>query len=381
MRVLLATTCTPDDRKTVAAARSLGRAGAWVAVGGDQLLGQAYYSRFVRRRVRYPHPKYGPAEFIDALNKHIERDRYDVVLPMNDYTTLALSMCRDMVNPTAVMLLPSREAVDIARDKGRTAELARQLGIETPATFVPRDEEELREIADRVGYPCVVKLPRGAGAVGLQFPRNREELLAAFATPRGASDIVFDHAGLLVQEYAAGETRDACVLCRFGEPRAVYAQRRRWMFPLEGGVGTSLESIREPELLDRAVRILKALEWHGPAEVEFRVEPHTGRIRLIEINGRFWGAVDGAIQAGVNFPLLTCRMALEGDVAPVFDYKVGQRYRFPIPFGLLAMMEPGSRRRAVREFFGPARGARSDLVWSDPAPLLAEVWYRLRRRG
>ena len=379
LRVLLATTATPDDRKTVCCARSLGRAGAWVAVGADRFWGQAYYSRHVRRRVRYPHPRLGVPAFVEALDRHVHATGCRAVLAMNDYTQLALAAHRDALPAGVVTALPSFETVDLACDKMRTLELARRLGIETPHTWAVHNEDDLHQAADRVGYPCVMKLRRGAGAIGFRVLPDRDSLIAAYRQPRLPSDLVYDRDCLLVQEYIPGETRDACVLLCHGEPRAGYTQRRVRTYPAEGGVGTLVETTDEPGLLARANRLMSALNWHGPAQVEFRVDPRTGAARLIEVNGRLWGTTAVAVRAGVDFPLLTCRLAVDGDVPPMRGYRVGLRYRFPFPFGLLALAEDGLRLSTTRDFFAPARGVCSDLSWRDPLPHLAEAGYIVRR--
>jgi len=57
MRLLIATTCKPDDRKILCVIRALALSGAQVTVGWDRFLGKTFYSRFSDRRIRYPHPK------------------------------------------------------------------------------------------------------------------------------------------------------------------------------------------------------------------------------------------------------------------------------------------------------------------------------------
>ncbi|MDZ7637537.1 MAG: ATP-grasp domain-containing protein [Bryobacterales bacterium] len=383
-RVLLATTVVPDDRKTLACARALAEAGIWVAVGGDALLGQAYWSRSVRLRLQYPHPSVDGEGFLAALNQHVERHEIDVVLPMNDSVTLAVSRMKDRLPRGVHTALPCPDAVEIAADKAKTLALAAQLGIEVPKTFAPQSGEELYAIAGRIGYPCVLKPNCGSGAIGLSFPANSRELAESWrrgcrskhvsgsAYGRGAS------AQMLIQECVPGETHDVCVIACHGEPRASLTQHRRWMYPHRGGVGVSVESTDEPQLRERAHRILAALRWHGPACVEFRVDPKVGRIWLLEINGRLGGASAAGIHAGVNYPLLLTRLALDGDIEPVTGYRLEQRFRWPLPFALLAL-----KHRApwdvVREFFLPARGVTSDLRWSDPLPHLAEIAFAVRR--
>jgi predicted ATP-grasp superfamily ATP-dependent carboligase len=379
MNVLLVTTCTPDDRKPVCFSRELARAGATVGIAGDRHVGEAFYSRYLSRRHLCARPAVSLDDFISDLNRHIERYRYDIVLPMNDYTTVGLCIQRGELAEGVATVLPDYEALEITRDKQRTLTTARELGLDVPKSFAPSDEGELLNAGDSVGYPCVLKLRRGAGAVGCRVVRNQEELVIAWRRRRRQSDLVFDHDHLLVQEFVAGLTHDACVLFCRGEPRAILTQKRLWTHPREGGVGTIVESTRDPQLADLACRFFRALRWHGPAQAEFKVDPESGRVCLIEVNGRFWGTIGAAVDAGVNFPLLASRMALEGDIDQVCDYSVGRRYRYPIPFGVLAIMDRTAKWQAAKAFFGPARRTACDLDLRDPMPLLAELIFIAKR--
>ena len=95
----------------------------------------------------------------------------------------------------------------------------------------------------------------------------------------------------------------------------------------------------------------------------------------MEINPRFWGTLDLSILAGVDFPLLTCRMALEGDVESVYDYRVGLRYRWTFPDGVRYAMASDRPGRALWEFLRPERSSRSEQRVSDPLPgLIATLW-------
>ncbi|MBZ5609592.1 MAG: ATP-grasp domain-containing protein [Acidobacteriia bacterium] len=378
MRVLLATTCVPDDRKTLAAVRALAGVAA-VTVGSDRFLGEAYYSRFGDGRVRYPHPAKGVAAFVETLASQLRRLPHDVLLPMGDYACVAISQRAATLEALTRLVTPAYEALEISRDKEETGKLARRLGLQTPETHCPKDEAELRALAAQIRYPCVVKLRRGAGAVGMSIAQNAPDLLRRFAAPRPSEDLVFGHGSLLVQEHVQGEVHDVCVLFRHGEPRAALTQRRLRMHPNSGGVGTLVETTQQEWLLEQAVALLRALRWHGPAQVEFMVDRQAKRACLLEINGRFWGTLGLSIAAGINFPLLACRMALEGDVEPCFRYQSGLRYRWPWPFGILDTLGRGHRWPSFREFFGPSRGTQSDLWFSDPLPHLAEIAFAAGR--
>jgi hypothetical protein len=56
----------------------------------------------------------------------------------------------------------------------------------------------------------------------------------------------------------------------------------------------------DPQLLEHAERILEALKWHGVAMVEFKRDTRDGVPKLLEINGRFWGSLQLAVDSGVD---------------------------------------------------------------------------------
>jgi predicted ATP-grasp superfamily ATP-dependent carboligase len=379
MRVLVATTCTPDDHKTLCAVRSLALSGAHVTVGGNRFLGEAFYSRFCDRRIEYPHPAKDIDGFIHCLLQHLADNQYDVLLPMTDYVAMAVALHHDKLNAYVRVPVPCYDTLLKTRDKLHTIEIARQIGIETPTTYCVRERQDLEAIARSIDYPCVLKLRQGVGAIGLKFAGSAAELMQSYDNLPSASDMVFDYTAPLIQEYVPGEVHDVCVLFNRGQLRAALTQRRLKMYPSRGGGGILNETTDEPELRDQAVRLLEALQWHGPAQVEFKVDSRDGVPKLMEVNGRFWGSLALPVQAGVNFPLLVCRMAVDGDVDPVLEYRVGLRYRAWFPIVLLYAVEARGGWRSLWEFFRPEHDTVSDVWFSDPVPTLAEVFYICRR--
>ena len=191
MRVLVATSSSADDRKTLAV-RALGRSGAWVAVGADQALCAPAFSRYCARRVRYPNPAAEGAAFVDALLSEVSRGGYDVLLPLCDYTTMLASRHEGELRSHVGLAVPAYAALAQAHDKVRALRVARRAGVRTPATHAPRDVEAARALADAVSYPCVVKLRRGAGGVGLRFAASPSELRRCLDAWAPRRDLVFD---------------------------------------------------------------------------------------------------------------------------------------------------------------------------------------------
>jgi len=64
--------------------------------------------------------------------------------------------------------------------------------------------------------------------------------------------------------------------------------------------------------------------------VEFKWDTVENRPKLIEVNGRFWGSLNLAIQAGVDFPFLLYQLALGENVFGPADYRIGLKSRWEL---------------------------------------------------
>ena len=165
---------------------------------------------------------------------------------------------------------------------------------------------------------------------------------------------------------------------------AQFAHRRIREKPPSGGVSVFSESIAvAPDVVARSAALLDTLEWRGPAMIEYKQDRASGTLYLMEINGRFWGSLQLAIDAGVDFPALLVAAALGERPAPVGHFAVGARTRWW--WGevdhLIARLRDGStppgmvsRLRACRDFLLPGRRVRNEVLRAgDPWPFVRET--------
>ena len=76
------------------------------------------------------------------------------------------------------------------------------------------------------------------------------------------------------------------------------------------------ESVKpDPLLQTLAQRLLDDAQWHGVAMVEFKVA-RDGTPYLMEINTRFWGSLQLAIDAGIDFPVMLLDLAFGKPIKP-----------------------------------------------------------------
>lgn len=368
MRVLVVTEHTADDRKSLAAVRALGRRGVHVEVASDTKSNPPLWSRYCRGRIVCPDPVVQWADFSEWLRQRVVSGRHDVVLPLSDYPTMALINQQADLENEVLAPVPTAQSVALTHDKLELGRFAAGLGIEVPQTWCPDNRQEVESIGRQVDFPCVLKLRRGAGAVGLSFPSSAAGLLDAYDMLPSLSDDVFTADRPLVQEFIPGRIHDACMLFNRGEPRAIFTQERLLMHPGAGGVGIYNQSTDEPEVREKAERLLRALDWHGPAMVEFKRDDRDGAFKLLEINARYWGTLGLAVRAGVDFPWLACRMAIDGDVEPVTRYRVGLKYRWSCRFGSQYVRRSENKLAALKKFYAPGDGSVSDFQLTDPLP-------------
>jgi hypothetical protein len=107
---------------------------------------------------------------------------------------------------------------------------------------------------------------------------------------------------------------------------------------------------------------------------EFKIDQY-GQPYLIEINGRLWGSVQLAIDAGVNFPLHVCNLALGRPIDSRDDYKIAVRSAW---FAgaidrLYAQLKGEFSLKPWRELLS-VLGSRQDVArLTDPMPFITEL--------
>jgi predicted ATP-grasp superfamily ATP-dependent carboligase len=276
-------------------------------------------------------------------------------------------------------------------NKWSVLQRASQCGIPIPRTHFIDGGAGLKPLIAQIAYPAVVKPLRS------RIRTDTGWLLTTVHYADCESDLrrlyqdteYLARYPSLIQERIVGPGIGVFVLCDHGRLRAAFAHRRLREKPPSGGASVLCESVAlDPELLDQAMRLLGPLAWHGVAMMEYKQDRRTGRSFLMEVNGRFWGSLQLALNAGVDFPYLSYQLALGQPLEIPLTYKVGVRSRWllgDLDHLLLRLFHhnrdqhlpecPPSRVRTLLDFLklaGP--GLHYDVVSrDDPRPFVYEV--------
>jgi carbamoyl-phosphate synthase large subunit len=99
-----------------------------------------------------------------------------------------LKLCRALEAAGAPIIGTSPEAIDIAEDRERFADLVRKLGLRQPANATARTEEQAMRMAREVGYPLVVRPSYVLGGRAMEVVYAEEDLRAYMTTAVSVSN-------------------------------------------------------------------------------------------------------------------------------------------------------------------------------------------------
>jgi len=383
-----------NERAALAAARSLVEAGHAVHVAAGARVSLAGASRGVYPHPLRTHPLRAPADYAVEVSHLTQQYGIDVLLPMTDASLEAVLEHRDTLPATVVLPFADLATYRAASDKAHVLSIARECGFHVPDTrLIAAPGANIGAVPHADFFPAFAKPYRSIIPVGASRRKAEVSLVAdPPALHRTLAKLPASAFPVLLQRRVSGVGEGLFALRWGGRIVALFAHRRLREKPPSGGVSVYRESIPLDEgLVGPGIRLLEALDWNGVAMIECKREHATGRYVIMEVNGRFWGSLQLAIDAGVDFPSLLVRCAAGEAVAECRQYRVGIRSRWfwgdvdHLYLRLRPRAEPqldngaGSRLKVVVDFLRvrPGRDRSEVWRWRDPAPFLVETlqWF------
>ena len=365
------------DHLGLAIARSLGRRNIPVVIVDDQHP-ISRYSRFATKVVQVKDLR-DPAKTVDSILEigHRLGLRDWVLFPTRDETVMAFSLHRDRLQEFFRVTTPKWETTRQAWDKANTYKLAETLGIPAPRTWSVESPAELAGLYSRL--PLAVKpaikenffYATGAKAWRAETPEQLQELFAIAAQKIPAREI-------LLQEIIPGNglcQLSYCVFFRDGEAHSSLSARRLRQHPREfGRAATYVETDELPEVEELSLRFLRAIDFYGLAEVEFKQDSRDGQLKLLDVNARAWGFHGLGRAVGVDFPYLLFADQLGYPIEP-------SRGRPKVGWLRVLTDIPTAMKDLFQGYLSPAAYFRSlwrtkslsVFAWDDPLPAVAEM--------
>ena len=358
-------------------ARSLGRRGIPICIIDDQH-SISQFSRYATRVVRVKDLR-DEKNTVDNVMEigHRYGLKGWVLFPTRDETVAAFSRHRERLAEFFRVTTPAWETVRWAWDKKNTYDRAAELGIPVPRTYNVMTEKDLAGLYNRL--PLAIKpavkenffYATGDKAWRAETPEQLNNLF------RRASQQIRPEE-ILIQEIIPGsglQQYSYCAFFRDGEAQSTLVARRLRQHPREfGRAATYVETIEHPEVEELSERFLKAIDYYGLVEVEFKQDPRDGQLKMLDVNARTWGFHSLGVPAGVDFPYLLYADQV-GRSVESSRAKAGVGWLRAITDVPTVASDLWASELSLRSYLRSLRNTRTESVFClrDPLPTLAEV--------
>ena len=375
-------------KATLPVLRSLAKKGVETGVAATDRRAMSFFSKYCKKKFLYHSPRENLSLFLKTIKRIVETSNFDILFPIGEWTIIPISEHQKEITSHVKLPFGSYEVVKKTFDKLLTLKLALDEGIPCPKTFFVDSLESLIDISKRVSYPQVIKSR-------WSWVWNQERAL--FSRPRYVSspqELVSVYKDMhkkfpfpVIQEYIPGTAYHIGAICSHSQLRVACCIKEHRTIPVAGGYATFRETVKlDYKMKEFAERLLRALNWNGVAEVEFKLDSRDSIPKFMEINGRFWGSLELAIEAGIDFPYLLYRLVVDGDVKQTSEYKVGLKRRWLEgdivhlsnvlhSTGAHPQIDFPEKWRTLTQFLKIHDGGYDCLYWDDPLPFLSRsLW-------
>ena len=323
----------------------------------------------------------------EAVIRIIEKEHPDGILAgFGGQTALNLAMKLDdqgVFEKYGVKLLGvNRDSIRRAEDREEFKELCQQIGEPIPPSITATTFEECKEVADRIGYPVIIRPAYTLGGTGGGIASNEEELRehCSMGIEKSAIGQVLCEksvAGWKEVEYEVmRDSRDNCiVICSMEnlDPVGVHTGDSIVVAPTQTLNDTQYQMLR-----DSALKIIRALNIEGGCNAQFALDPDKDEYIVIEVNPRVSRSSALASKAaGYPIAKIAAKLAIgytldelknyvtEGSSAcfePALDYCVVKIPKWPFNKFRTASRRLGTQMKATGEIMAIDRYFESALL-------------------
>lgn len=290
-------------------------------------------------------------ESVGSLEKIITillRNKIDVVMVGSEFDLVFFSKNKALIeSQTGTLIIAAPlETVNIADDKWLTAEFLREKGLPYAEAWLPDGLDDAIRVADKWGYPVVLKTRHGTSSRHVHIVKNRQMLEECYSsTPLPMLQRVIDiPTAELHSEYTCSvfKTPDGKIIGPFTARRTV-----------RGGTSWHVEVAQFIELHKLLLAIGQAMDFIGSLNVQLMLT-EKGPVPF-ELNARFSGTTAVRAHFGFNEPEMALRACyyLEDIPAPVIRAGIALRYHEEVFIDDVRAddLQPGINKGYVNKWF------------------------------
>lgn len=269
----------------------------------------------------------GDKPYFDELMEYIGLHKIDILIPVGARSVNEIHTNRRTLEENVFVAIPSEASLATALDKAALQELAKKIGIEVPAFQVLSSYSALKDCIENSELPIVIKSTShvaNSQTIYIESEFERERVLR-----QDLANPLLLQGPVQVQKRVEGHGEGFFALYQNGELKNFMMHQRLREYPASGGSSSAAKSIFREDLYVHGTALLDALNWHGPAMVEFK-RSVDGQLHLIELNPKLWGSLDLSIEVGMNVPVRLAEMATNPNLIAQREFKANFVFWWPL---------------------------------------------------
>ncbi|MBD3880921.1 acetyl-CoA carboxylase biotin carboxylase subunit [Phormidium tenue FACHB-886] len=188
---------------------------------------------------------------------------------------------------------PSPEAMRAMGDKSTAKETMIRIGVPTVpgSDGLLTDEKEALTIAQKIGYPVIIKATAGGGGRGMRLVRSEEELIKSFLAAQGEAEAAFGNAGVYLEKFIERPRHIEFQILADEHGNVIHlgerdcSIQRRHQKLLEEAPSPALDEDLRQKMGAAAVRAAQSINYVGAGTVEFLLD-RFGQFYFMEMNTR-----------------------------------------------------------------------------------------------
>ncbi|MHA7844309.1 MAG: ATP-grasp domain-containing protein [Winogradskyella sp.] len=263
------------------------------------------YSRFIEKFIYYENTT--PEEWIDKIDATVEDYSIDLIMPIFDVSTKRiLEHQNNLKNRSKLCSLSSLSNFETALRKDLLYLFLKSNNLPCPESIIV--DSRFKNDFVNLDFPLVAKPTYGFnGGMGVKLVNDKNELLNYINAIKTDNPI-------LLQKFIEGFDVTCNVLCKNGDIQAYTMQKAAIIKSVKVTPQFEFSFFNDKALLGLMKDLMKALNWSGVANIDFRFDETDNTYKVIEINPRFWLNTEASALAGVNFPYLYCLSTLDNKI-------------------------------------------------------------------
>jgi carbamoyl-phosphate synthase large subunit len=324
---------------------------------------------------------------VEVLDKVLERERPDAILPtLGGQTGLNLAMAAHKAGVLAKheveLLGASVRSIEMAEDREQFKQAMARIGLASPRSRLVSSVDEARACIDDIGFPAILRpsFTLGGSGGGIAYTRGEFDRLVQFGLDQSpVHQVLVEESVLGWKEFELEVVRDqkdnTVIVCSIEnlDPMGVHTGDSITVAP-----AMTLTDKEYQRLRDASIAVMREIGvTTGGSNVQFAVDPKTGRLLVIEMNPRVSRSSALASKA-TGFPIakIAAKLAigytldeLRNDITkvtpasfePTIDYVVVKWPRFAFEKFPAARSSLGPQMKSVGEAMAIGRTFREAL--------------------